>query len=417
MRSWVFTRSLNCKKMFSILSLLKNSTYNMHFKKSVLIIHCCEFVLLLMLACTSSKVSDPEITEIEINHPEWVDFKDLVEEVHCVTLEASAQSYLTDSWKVLSQEGYFYLWSLSDFSICIFDQSGKFIRRIDNATPGEGKIEMPSDILLNEKNQFSVIDSRKRIKTYSPSGDFLYQKELPSPVVKISFFGENSGIYYDGGFDRTSGYYLSVIEFSHPESSHKYLLKPSEFRRNRIIPATLFTRNTVDDILYSLLPESDTIYYSSPKENIPLKALYVLKSDGLILTKESYPQKGFSDEEYAGLIKANKYVFGIHSFYYAAGRLFLRLQGTLNHYLAIDTKTNQAIAFNTLVDRLNPTTPATSIQGAMQNCLFFVFRKSELSDHYKRSGITPSYESIRKVISDRSASDSMIIMIIHLKET
>ena len=397
--------------------LLKHLTHIHNFKSISNLEHCITFLLLclFMNCCKISSNDHSEVIHVDIIHPEYVNFEDLIEDVQCIPLETSAQSYLESSSKVLYNGKYFYIWSLSDFAVCIFNPSGKLVKRIDNSTPGKGRVETPSDIFFNAEGLLSIPENRKYLMTYSLSGDFISREDLPSPMVKIIPWLEKSYLCYDGGFNRSSDYFLSISNLSSSESQQRFLYKPSGYREKATIPATLFTQDMSNGDIYTLLPNSDTIYYSSSAKNIPLKAAYHLQSDGLLFTKEMYPDKGFSDEEYSRLLKKNKHIFSVHSFYQAADKLFFRLKGKYNHYIAIDTKTHQTVAFQTMFDGINPYTPESSIQGASRNSLFFVFKTSELSNHYKKLGKTPSYESIHQVISTQNIADNMVIVMVNLK--
>ena len=164
------------------------------------------FLFLFQICCCSdSKQAKNRIASLNMNDASEINFDNLVEDVNCTIIESLPNAYMVDCWKIIKHEDFFYLYSLSDFAVCIFEKDGRFIKRIDGE--GKGKIETPCDIYIdNTQEQLWIVESRHFINKYTLQGDFITRVELPFYAVKITQTDNKSFLFYDGGFDRESGF-------------------------------------------------------------------------------------------------------------------------------------------------------------------------------------------------------------------
>ena len=139
------------------------------------------FISLLFHFCccnTNNEKHKNDFISLRMNTAVQIDFDEFVENVNCITLENLPDAYMTDCWKIIKYKDFFYLYSLSDFAVCIFDKEGKFIKRINGKGPGA--VETPCDIFIDKnKDQLRIIESRRFIHKYSLEGSFITKKELP----------------------------------------------------------------------------------------------------------------------------------------------------------------------------------------------------------------------------------------------
>ena len=118
------------------------------------------FLPILLFSCNRNEKKELVKTVDMQSITEWK-FDDYVDDIDCFPLKKSEYPFF-DCRKLITFKGYYYLYSLSDFMVQIYDEKGTFIKRIDSR--GKGKIETPTDILINEENnQLWICDSRYKL--------------------------------------------------------------------------------------------------------------------------------------------------------------------------------------------------------------------------------------------------------------
>ena len=380
-------------------------------KKAVLLL----LIVVCFASCAEKAPIETTVTSLDIIDAQPIDFADIVEEVTCIPLDYSPESFFSDCWKIRCYQEYIYLYSLSDFAVYIFNTQGHFVKKID----ASGKLATPSDIYINERRQeLWVLDYRNYLNRYTLTGELIEHQELPFAAVTMEHYSHKEFLFYDGYFDRENSSLLFLSDVATAKNK-KGLIAKSEKNIPPVIPATLFTRDTETDAIYMLLKLNDTIYISEPKSKTLMRPLYHLETKGTMLTEDSYPADGFTDREYAEFRKSNQHIVSVNSFYFASGKLFFKLEGKYAYYVMIDTRTNQVSKFGRLFDGLHTHTPATSIQGTTGNELLFLFNTSHLLAHYALHNTTSIYPSINQTLDELTQSnqtDGYVIIRAKIKE-
>ncbi len=373
--------------------------------------------LLLINSCSNEKIAKNSlIPKVDMLNPQWINFSDLVEDVHCIPLESSGDAFLRSSWNILKYKEFIYVRSLDDFSVFIFNTDGKFIKK--SRRTGKGKIITPCDVFIDElKDQLCIIDETHFLKYYTLSGDFLFEEKLPFPIVKMIRYKDSTFIGYDGRFNKKS---VNTVFYWNKANlkNHKEFLPMTHNKRihNNRIPGTVFAKDAQSGLIFSCFDLNDTIYCSNPRKNKPFEAYLHMDFNDQFFTESKYPEKGFTDKEGSEFLRQKKYVQDITSFHCASGKLYFRLSGKLGYYCALDIKNNTLMSFNSLFDNLNPYNTVFAIQGNTENSLFFMFKRSELIDHYKKIKMKPSYPDIKKLISSTEKKNDWVVVIVDLKK-
>lgn len=351
-----------------------------------------------------------DLISLRMNAAVQIDFDELVENVNCITLENLPDAYMTDCWKIIKYKDLFYLYSLSDFAVSIFDKDGKFIKRIDEK--GTGAVETPCDIFIDKnKDQLWILESHHFIHKHSLEGGFIAKEELPFYAVKMTCYDNNCFFFYDGGFDRKTPFF--VRQTSADLKTVKTFVEKKN-KQYRSIPISLFANDEENKEIYSLLPNVDTVYISN--KTYSFMPLFHLNFDNNLLTFDMFPNNGFSDKEMAEIIKTKKKVHAITGFSYIRGLIFMQLHGKDDSFRMIDVNTKSVYKFNALIDRLDIYPGVTTIQGCTDTSLLVSIPAKEFSEKYMEKNNLTHYKSIEKTLNAPEKIKNRVLIEIKIKK-
>lgn len=385
-------------------------TQNNTFMKSIGCICFLFFVYITLNGCSSSNnqhlAKTPSINMIEANE---IDFNDLVEDVNGVILEDSPDAFLHDTWKIIKYKQFYYLYSLSDFAVCVFDNKGNLFNRIDSR--GSGAVETPCDIYIEEtKDQLWIIESRCFVNKYSLSGEFINKEELQFNAVKLAQTYKGNYLFYTGGFDKENNYYIRQTT---PDFNTINYFVDKTIENYRKIPPSLFTVDSDSRNVYSLLPNNDTIYICNKDDQ--LKPFFHLDFDDKLLIFKEFPAKGFKDKEMADIINKKEKIYNITGFNFASGLLFMQLQGQDNSYRAVNLETQTAYKFSSLIDNASLTSIATNIQGSTSTSLLLSISANQFLNEYSKLDNNTRYSSIIKLLDNPQSVKNRVVIEIKIK--
>jgi len=368
------------------------------------------FMLFSIISCGSNKeqnfVKTPSINMTEADE---LDFNELVEDVNCLVLEDTPDAFLHDSWKIIKYKQFYYIYSLSDFAVCVFDNKGSLVNRIDGK--GSGAVETPCDIYIEEtKDQLWIIESRCFINKYSLSGKFINKEKLAFNAVKLAQTYKGNYLFYTGGFDKNLDYYIRQTSADFKTKNH-FVKKTIE--SHMTMPPSLFTSDSNSGNIYSLLPNNDTIYICNKDEQY--KPFLHLDFDGKLLTFKEFPAKGFKDKEMAHIINKKERINNITGFNFASGLLFMQLRGYDSSYRAINLKTQTPYKFRSLIDSTSLTSTATNIQGSTTTSLLLSIPANQFLNEYSKYDNNTRYSSIKKVLDNPASVKNRVIIEIIIK--
>lgn len=363
-------------------------------------------ILLSLMLLTPSCGNKPQ----EVNYSRSIDietiqervFDDLVEEIHCIPLHKSSNAF-GDCWKFIAYKNYLYIYSLSDFAVFIYSNEGQLIRKIDSR--GKGKIETPTDIAINRADdELWICDSQTTVNRYSLDGQFIESKQTPTPCIKLAFTDNNTMVVYEGVFDKNSDHLFHAYT-NHWEDKGTFVNKGKMTNTPTSYSPSLFAQDWQTNTTYAILKEKSTIYRWEAAGLIPY--IY-LDFKGDFLTEEKYPEKGFSDKEFANIINENRYTYDIHEFQSVANRMLFHTKGKNSMYYLIDCAQDKDYKFPTLFDDYEPDM-VNPVAGSSEQYLYLVQKKETLVEHYEKNKC--SYESIQSILSSPEELDGVVICI------
>lgn len=353
------------------------------------------------------------VFSVEMVTPTLIDFNELVDEVSWIMLENNLNGYLRDCWKIIQHKDYYYLYSLTDFAVCIFDKNGKFIKRIDGSI-GKGSIETPCDIFIDEKNdQLWILESRHFIYKYTLSGEFINQEKLPFEAVKISSINDNF-LFYNGGFDKKYPYYIRLTTSDYT-TLQGFVKKPKNINEMNI-PVSLFTYDKNKNAVFALLPHNDTIYLGESSKGGYVSPFLHLNFGGDLLTFSDYPSQGFSDKEMAKIIVNKEKIHSITGFNFASGLLFMKSSGKDNSYRTIDIANRVGYKFNSILDNISALSVVTAIQGSTGTSLLISLPAKSLLDEYALHDNQTRYQSIKELLNTIEPTDNRVLIELVIKD-
>ncbi len=363
-------------------------------------------LLPLLYACSYPKEQTGSISvpTINMNDHTSLIFADWIEDISCVVL---SDNYYLENWKVLCYLNYIYVYSLSDFSVFVYTDTGKLLKKIDNR--GKNKLVFPTDIYIDTlKNELLILDDHKYLNQYSLKGEFIRRRILPFTAVSMCMPDETHFLFYDGRLETKSPFNILISLQDSLSIQKAVIYRDTKKHINGKIPHNTFTLEPKNKITYCLFPNNDTIYTYNPKINT-VEAYCRLDFAGDLLVEEMFPAKGFSDQEFASLMQKKQYIFTINGFYQACGHLFFKLEGKRNHYCMLDLRTNKLSTFDSVFDGL-----CSDIVGGDGEQLYFTFRRKDLIEQYTEK--KPSYKCLAELLSKDDNGDDWILIKTKLKK-
>ena len=358
------------------------------------------FLPILLFSCNRNEKKEL-VKTVDMKSITEGKFDDYVDDIDCFPLKKSEYPFF-DCWKLITYKGYYYLYSLSDFMVQIYDEKGTFIKRIDSR--GKGKIETPTDILINEENnQLWICDSRYKLNKYTLQGDFIESVQFSVPFIKIISVDKQRFLVYESLLAENREHLFSLYTDGLNEIK-SFVEKGKISRKSPSYPPSLFTKD-LDGNVYVLLGEKQMIY-KYKDEN--LEPFISLNFQGDFLTEDKYPTQGFSDEQMSEIIKQNKYIYAIRNFGALSQKLFFKTIGKETMYYLIDCAELGGVKFRSLFDGYIPkmTNPVAGSDG---HYLYLVQKKKDLVNHYKDKEC--HYDAIKQIIHSDEQLDGVIIRI------
>ncbi|AWW29346.1 hypothetical protein DN752_03855 [Echinicola strongylocentroti] len=234
------------------------------------------------------------------------DFQKLVKSIRLVPLETTEKSLIGPINKVLATESHIYIYDrFKGGGLVVFDNEGKFIRRIPNGQ-GPGELSRLYDIDFDEENDQLIAYEHSFLSFYKPDGKFIRQERLPFGFYNIVAIPKGYLIYelpvqgndHMRGFEQYSfwvtdkNFKVNGVGLSSSSIKVRYLWQRYIYDNDEIIVTQRF-----NDTIYQYDQSSDQLkskYILNYNENqLPLKYI-----------------KG-SFEEFQKVVKENDYFFFI----------------------------------------------------------------------------------------------------------
>jgi hypothetical protein len=175
------------------------------FKFSIKGFEMQKIILLIIIAtCVSCHKSSTSINNANsasekividsIKHINFIAYSDLFEDVKFIKLETCDESLIGRIDKVLYYDRkFFILDQIESKSVFVFDEYGKFLRKIGSSGMGPGEFEEPNEINIDEfLNQIVVYNNSKRaLQFYSLAGEFVGSLVLDYYIKSFYFINKD----------------------------------------------------------------------------------------------------------------------------------------------------------------------------------------------------------------------------------
>lgn len=165
--------------------------------RKIIFSSCFVTIVFSFLSCSDNKPALP-ITEIIIDSKNEVDISrslttDYFKSRRLVKLETTDESLITRINRLIVYDNKYYIFDQQNKSVFIFDESGKYISKINNIGKGPGEYIQLTDFTIDTKNKQIILlcDIPSCLIYYDLDGKYLNQKKNEKLIHYISA-GQNS---------------------------------------------------------------------------------------------------------------------------------------------------------------------------------------------------------------------------------
>lgn len=155
----------------------------------------CVIVFLLLLSCNhKSREDEASVVKVSLIEKE-VSILDVFDRLEVIPLETTDSNLLIWPDKVLIENGKIGIFDAKHPTLFVFDENGKFLRKIGRKGNGPGEYREVYDVIIEpESGNFQMISPFGSIFSYTPDGDFIERIRLPERANYQAF--ENLGDCY-----------------------------------------------------------------------------------------------------------------------------------------------------------------------------------------------------------------------------
>lgn len=311
----------------------------------------CIFLGLLLFfgSCINQKeAGNPEVTILSINTDDKSIIADnpALRNIRFVKLETKEECLLEDVNKVIPFEDKLYiLSSLGNGNVYIFDNKGKFIRKL-NKGEGPENIIYPTDISINaNKKSLFVLDFYRNIKEYDLEGNFLRKITMQEPFFALEAIG-NDFLLFDSGSRSKADYYVRYL--TETSENKDFFQKP--VKSKFFSSSNFFTLISDDKVLVSCF-FSDTIFLATSTDKELLPYIILDFQDKGANTPQRLNEIS-SVGEYLKKAKQQKYITGPSDFSIINDNLFFTLNGEKFYFARYDAKKHKITLHTKLMEGL-----------------------------------------------------------------
>lgn len=188
--------------------------------KSVYIVaYLC--VICLFFSCQNKQdVRGLENKITIVNSPTDILVDSLFENVRYVPLELNDSSLLDGNIKrICVHKGDIYVFDWSN-GITVFDQCGKYKRKIQHVGNGPGEYAFMFNFDLNSRGDISIIERPSFIYTYSNDDHFVSKIDTKVAIQDIAYL--NDSVLLIRGASHVKGYKVYVLDMNKEQIIHSY---------------------------------------------------------------------------------------------------------------------------------------------------------------------------------------------------
>lgn len=225
-------------------------------------------------SCCSKPVSPvSELVQITIDPDKVENYIDispmLSDSIDIIPLETTDESLLSNIGRLIFHKGHFYILDGTRRGIFVFDEKGRFVRKIGKQGGGPG--EYSSILFFDVMGDSLFVSSMLEFKSFIydlPTGKLI--KQLSHRVSHVDGFSLNENIYLITNYGKVEqeNFNLCQLDLSTGKSVEKFMPfdeKLADFSSYGLANYT----GSYKDTTYILFPYNDTIYQMTQAEVVP----------------------------------------------------------------------------------------------------------------------------------------------------
>lgn len=161
-------------------------------------------ILMTMNSCSNNQNKGLLTVSVDISSASPLPLSEIATDIHPIKLELTDNSLIGRAGRVLYDGHFILVQNNSPRSILLFDNTGKFIRRIGAIGQGPGEYTTLLDIAADFKNKLVYASSYRKLICYDFEGRFIRETAIPAIDYPwcISFI--NSMLHFIGRYSRES---------------------------------------------------------------------------------------------------------------------------------------------------------------------------------------------------------------------
>lgn len=147
------------------------------------------YLLFICIGCQNNTNSTREGIAIEVdNNNKIAKFSDLFSTIDIIPLETLDSSLISSTDKIIQHHDKIFILDKTQQILFIFNETGKFLWKLDKAGRGPTEYLGIEDIVINpETENIEIISSPGQYIIYDPNGNFIQAYKIPANAIHAFF--------------------------------------------------------------------------------------------------------------------------------------------------------------------------------------------------------------------------------------
>jgi hypothetical protein len=138
---------------------------------------------------------------VDLNKPEKVSLFDYFDSIELIPLETSDEILIMGIPKIIVHQDKYYAFDIQQNIIFVFDQTGKYLYRIDKKGQGSGEYTFINDFNVNPfSGNLELLEPYGRVLIYDLSGNYIETKRVVYPdfraVHEFAILDNHTHVFY-----------------------------------------------------------------------------------------------------------------------------------------------------------------------------------------------------------------------------
>ena len=306
-------------------------------------------ILAILTSCIEKKTSkniDDLIVSIDTQNDAIITDDPVFTKMRYVKLETKEDCLFENVTKVVPFSNKLYiLTSLGQGNVFIFDDKGKFVKKITKGN-GPEDIIYPTDITIDSnKKNLLILDYYRNITKYDLNGNFIQKTSMEEPFLALESIGEDF-LLFDPNTRSKANYHLRYM--TDKSKSKDFFLKP--LKGKLFYSSNFFTKIDNEKVLVSCIL-SATIFYITNTQKDLLPYMVLDFHDKNANKKDQIDKINDLGENLRNAENQN-YITGPSELSIINDNIFFALNGKDYYYTKYDTKKKTISLHKNLIEGL-----------------------------------------------------------------